>query len=104
MKRQAPHETQQPQLQPPQPAQAMQALQPPMAQPLQPPQPLHPTPTLQPPPPTPQPATPALQPPALQPIWAYCTPARSASLSKTKNVPKLTSKISSSSRINCGCG
>src|SRR5215472_5037670 len=108
---QAPHERQQPQLQPPQPAQAMQALQPPMAQPLQPPPPLHPTPTLQPPPPalqpaTPalQPATPALQPPALQPIWAYCTPARSASLSKTKNVPKLTSKISSSSRINCGCG
>src|SRR5215469_16432824 len=70
MKRQAPHATQQPQLQAP-------------------------TPTLQPP-------TPALQPPALQPRAAYCTPARSASLSKTKNVPKLTSKISSSSRINCG--
>src|SRR6516225_4181168 len=100
MKRQAPHETQQPQLQPPQPAQALQALQPPMAQPLQPPQPPQrpttahlPTPTLQPV---------ALQPPALQLRWASCTPARSVSLSKTKNVPKLTSKISSSSRMNCG--
>src|SRR5215472_3396861 len=105
MKRQAPHETQQPQLQPPQPAQALQALQPPMAQPLQPPQPPQrpttahlPTPTLQ--PVALQP--PALQPPALQPRWASCTPARSVSLSKTKKVPKLTSKISSSSRINCG--
>ena len=36
MKRQAPHETQQPQLQPEQPAQARQALQPPTAQPLHP--------------------------------------------------------------------
>jgi len=95
MKRQAPHETQQPQLQPPQPAQALQDLQPPTLQPLQPPQALQPlTPPLQPPQP--------LAAPPLQPRWATCTPARSASLSKTKNVPKLTSEISSSSRINCG--
>jgi hypothetical protein len=95
MKRQAPHEIQQPQLQPPQPAQAMQDLQPPRLQPLQPPQPLQPL------------AQPlAAQPlaPPLQPRWASCRsgPSGSASLSKTKNVPKLTSKISSSLRVKCG--
>ena len=91
MKRQAPHETQQPQLQPPQPPQPAQALQPPTLQPLQP---------LQPPQalaaqPRPQPLAP------LQPRWAYCWPGTLASLSKTKNVPKLTSNISSSLRVNC---
>ncbi len=78
-KRQAPHETQQPQLQPAQPAQALQALQP-LAQPLQPLQPL-------------------------QPRWAICMPSRgvlAVSLSKTKNVPKLTSKSSSSVKAICG--
>ena len=73
----------------------MQALQPPTLHPLQPAQALQPLTTapLQPPHP--------LQP--LQPLaWAYCWPGTSASLSKTKNVPKLTSKISSSSRVNCG--
>jgi hypothetical protein len=90
MKRQAPHTTQQPQLQPPQPAQALQALQPPRAQPLQPPQAL-------------QPLTTALQPPQrLTTTAAYCWPRTSISLSKTKNVLKLTSKISSSSKLNCG--
>jgi hypothetical protein len=72
---------QQPQLQPPQPPQALQDLQP-LAQPLQPPQPL-------------------------QPRWANCTPSRgvpAVSLSKTKNVPKLTSKISSSMKLTCGPG
>jgi hypothetical protein len=98
MKRQAPHETQQPQLQPPQPAQAVQALQPPMLQPLhplqppQPPQPLAQRPTT----PPPQPLHP------LQPRWANCWPGTLSSLSKTKNVPKLTSNISSSLRVNCG--
>jgi hypothetical protein len=90
MKRQAPHETQQPQLQPPQPAQAAHALQPPTLQPRQP---------LQPPQPLPQALHP-LQP--LQPRWAYCWPGTLTSLSKTKNVPKLTSNISSSLRVNCG--
>jgi hypothetical protein len=90
MKRQAPHETQQPQLQPPQPAQAAHALQPPTLQPRQP---------LQPPQPLPQ----ALHPrQPLQPRWAYCWPGTLTSLSKTKNVPKLTSNISSSLRVNCG--
>jgi hypothetical protein len=92
MKRQAPHETQQPQLQPPQPAQAAQALQPPKLQPLQPPQPLQPL-------AQPRAAQP-LQP--LQPRWAYCWPGTLTSLSKTKKVPKLTSDISSSLRVNCG--
>lgn len=91
MKRQAPHERQQPQLQPPQPAQATQARQPPMLQPLQPAQPLQ---ALAQPPPQP------LQP--LQPRWAYCWPGVLSSLSKTKNVPKLTSNISSSLSVICG--
>src|SRR6476620_10460222 len=78
MKRQAPHEMQQPQLQPPQPPQALQALQPQPPQPLQPLQPLQPR--------------------------AYCTPGLSISLSKTKNVPKLTSEISSSVKVNWGTG
>ena len=93
MKRQAPHETQQPQLQPPQPAQAAQALQPPTLQPLQPPQPLQPL-------AQPRAAQPRPQP--LQPRWAYCWPGTLTSLSKTKKVPKLTSNISSSLRVNCG--
>jgi hypothetical protein len=71
---------QQLQLQPPQPPQALQALQP-LAQPLQPLQPL-------------------------QPRWANCCPPSrgvpAVSLSKTKNVPKLTSKISSSMKVICG--
>ena len=87
MKRQAPHETQQPQLQPAHPAHALQALQP---QPAHPRQPLHP-----------------LQP--LHPRWAYCWPGLSSFLSKTswsktKNVPKLTSETSSSLRLICGLG
>jgi hypothetical protein len=98
MKRQAPHETQQPQLQPAQPAQAMQALQPPTAQPRQPPQALQ---ALTTPPLHPAAAQPR-QPPRQPLTWAYCWPGTSASLSKTKNVPKLTSKISSSSSVNCG--
>src|SRR5262245_36493955 len=78
MNLQAPHETQQPQLQPPHPPQALHALHP-RAQPRQPPQP-------------PQPR-------------AYCTPGWRASmfsLSKTKNVAKLTSVISSSLKVTCG--
>src|SRR5215203_59438 len=70
MKRQAPHETQQPQLHPEQPAQARQALT-----------------------------------PTEQPRWAYCSPYSSRfSLSKTKNVPRLTSEISSSLRLIWGPG
>jgi hypothetical protein len=77
-KRQAPHEMQQLQLQPEQPPQALQDLQP-LAQPLQPEQP-------------PQPR-------------AYCTPGSRGSrlsLSKTKNVVKLTSMISSSLKVIFG--
>ena len=82
----------------------MQALQPPTLQPRQPRQPPQPLPT------APQPLPTALQPlPAapqpLQPLPARCAncwPDISTSLSKTKNVPKLTSKISSSWRVTCG--
>jgi hypothetical protein len=80
MKRQAPHEMQQLQLQPEQPPQARQDLQP-LAQPLQPEQP-------------PQPR-------------AYCTPGSRGSRfsrSKTKNVVKLTSMISSSLKAMFGPG
>lgn len=62
-----------------------------MLQPLQPPQPRAPPQPLQPRAP--------LQPPQPLPRWATCWPDRSASLSKTKNVPKLTSDISSSLRL-----
>ena len=55
-----------------------------------------------------QPLAQPLQPPQpLQPRWANCTPSRgvpAVSLSKTKNVPKLTSKISSSMKVTCGPG
>ena len=79
--RQEPHDRQQPQ--PPQPPQPPPQ---PLAQPRQPRQPL------QPPQPLPQPR-------------ATCSPSRDApafSLSKTKNVPRLTSEISSSVRANPG--
>jgi len=83
--RQYPQNQQQPQ--PPQP----QPPQPPQPQPL--PQPLHPL----------QPPQPLWQPP--QPQRASWGPYRgvpAVSLSKTKNVPKLTSAISSSLSVICG--
>jgi hypothetical protein len=99
MNRQAPHETQQPQLHPAHPAQAMQDLQPPTAQPLHPPH-LHPPTAHRPPAHRPAPAH---RPQPLQPRWANCTPIISmSSRSKTKNVPRLTSAISSSLRLIWG--
>jgi len=98
MNRQAPHERQQPQAHPAQPAQTMQDLQPPTEQPLhprQPPQPPHP----------PHRLAPAhrAQPLPLQLRWANCSPTLwRFSRSKTKNVPKLTSAISSSLRLIWG--
>src|SRR5215203_2989603 len=108
MKRQAPHETQQPQLHPEQPAQARQALTP-TEQPLQ---PLHPPHRAAPAhratahrPPPPHRAAAQPRPPPRQPRWAYCSPYSSRfSLSKTKNVPRLTSEISSSLRLIWGPG
>src|SRR5262245_5481687 len=66
-------------------------------QPPQPPQPAQPQ-------PLPHRQPPQRQPPHRQPR-AYCSPSRGVpafSLSKTKNVPKLTSAISSSLSVICG--
>jgi hypothetical protein len=99
MKRQAPHERQQPQLHPAQPAHPIQDLQPPTEQPLQPLHPAHPR-----APPHRATAQPR-QPPPRQPRWAYCSPTCPRfSLSKTKNIPRLTSEISSSVRLIWGPG
>lgn len=80
--RQTPQIQQQPQLQPPQPPQPPQPLWQPL-QPLQPLQPPHP-----------------LQPPRASSGPYLGVPA--LSLSNTKNVPKLTSAISSSLSVICG--
>jgi|SRR6516164_6449960 len=70
----------------------------------QPPHPQPPQPPQRQPQPLPHRQPPQRQPPHRQPR-AYCSPSRGVpafSLSKTKNVPKLTSAISSSLSVICG--